>query len=358
MSRCASSPNARALSMAALLGLLVPSCLTAQSDRRTLAGDSVALFNVAGSVRIERGTGRDVTFDITRRGRDADRLRIETGTVRGLPTLRVIYPGGDIVYRGGTSRGRWSQTEMQDDGTWGGRWSGGRRVKVKSSGEGVEAWADIRVMVPAGHALEAHLLVGDMTATDVDASLVLDVSAAAVTVDRMDGSLAVDAGSGGVSLRDVRSARLTVDNGSGGVTMRDVRGDRCSFDLGSGAVDGANVSCQSMTVDVGSGSVRFTESSARTVKVDAGSGGVSLDLRTAPSSVEVDAGSGPVTLSLPSSIGATLDIDTGSGGISTDFPIRTDRVERNRLRGTIGNGNAQIRVETGSGAVRIRRGGT
>jgi uncharacterized protein with beta-barrel porin domain len=65
---------------------------------------------------------------------------------------------------------------------------------------------------------------------------------------------------------------------------------------------------------------------------------------------------GALSINLAGSF-ATLDIETGSGGITTDFPIQTNRVERNRLRGTIGNGDAEIRVETGSGAVRIRRGG-
>jgi hypothetical protein len=40
MSRFTQYPNASAVSMAALVGALLPSCLTAQSDRRTLAGDN------------------------------------------------------------------------------------------------------------------------------------------------------------------------------------------------------------------------------------------------------------------------------------------------------------------------------
>ena len=42
-------------------------------------------------------------------------------------------------------------------------------------------------------------------------------------------------------------------------------------------------------------------------------------------------------------------------GITTEFGLQTNRYERNHLRGRIGNGNARIQVETGSGSVRLRR---
>lgn len=334
--------------------------LTAQAERRTLSGDRVAVYNIAGELTIERGRGRDVEVEVTRRGADASQLRIETGTVRGIPTLRVIYPDDDIVYDGGRERSRWGRTQsrIRDDGTWGsGNWSNGRQVTVRSSGRGLEAWADIRISVPDGQTLDAYLLVGELRATDVDGTLSLDVGAARVTAERIRGLLDVDAGSGGVVLRDIQSRQLTVDNGSGGVTFNDVRSDVCNLDSGSGGVTGTNVSCDRLDIDIGSGGVRLDEATLGTVTVDAGSGGVSLGMRQNPRSVAVEAGSGTVTLTMPSSLSASLDISTGSGGISTDFPVRTSSVERSRLRGTVGDGAARITIENGSGGVRLRRSG-
>ncbi len=344
------------------LTVVLPSALAAQTERRTLTGSHLALYNVAGDVRIVRGDRRDVQFEITKRGRDADRLRVETGTVRGLPTLRVIYPDDNVVYRGGPER-RWSgstETRMRDDGTWGGDgWRGrdGRRMRVKSSGGGLEAWADIRVLVPDGTAVDSYLLVGEMRATDVDSDLRLDVASARVTATDTRGTLVVDAGSGGVALRGTRGRRLSVDNGSGSVSLERVSSDECTVDTGSGGVSASDLSCKRLTVDVGSGSVRLGSVSAADVSVDAGSGGVSLDMISSPSSVSVDAGSGGVTLTLPGDFGAEVDIETGSGSITTDFAVRTRTVERHHLRGTIGNGAGRVLVETGSGSVRLRRSG-
>jgi lia operon protein LiaG len=89
------------------------------------------------------------------------------------------------------------------------------------------------------------------------------------------------------------------------------------------------------------------------VSADVGSGGLELDLTAPVSDLTVDAGSGGVTLRLPAAQGAELDIETGSGGIESDFAIQTNRVERNHVRGRIGDGRGRIRIEAGSGTVRL-----
>src|SRR3989454_11051031 len=70
-----------------------------QPERRTLAGDRVAIYNLAGVMRLERGTGSDVVVELTRGGRDAGKLQIATGPIRGRETLRIMYPDDEIVYR-------------------------------------------------------------------------------------------------------------------------------------------------------------------------------------------------------------------------------------------------------------------
>lgn len=338
-----------------------PAIVEAQTERRSVGGQRVAVFNLAGDVRVERGSGRDVEVEITRRGPDASRLRIETGDVRGVPSVRVVYPDDDIVYRGGRNGSRWggrTETRVRDDGTWGGDrgWSGGRRVRVRTSGDGLEAWADIVVRVPDGREVEAYLLVGELAAREVQADLRLDVGAARVTAEGTRGALLIDAGSGGVELRRVSGPRITVDNGSGGIDVQDVRAESCAFDSGSGGVTATTVACDRFAVDIGSGGVRVSEGSFRELDVDAGSGGVRLELQRTPESTRIETGSGGVTLTLPATLAATLDIETGSGRITTDFPVRTNRMERHHLQGTVGDGTARLRVDTGSGSVQLLRG--
>jgi len=135
----------------------VPTISAAQTpERRTLAGNDVAVYNIAGIMRVEGGTGSEVTVEITRSGGDASRLQIQSGSIRGRETLRVVYPDRRIVYRQPDSdrwRGR-TTIRVDDDGTFGDNHNDdGRSVDIVGSGDGLDAHADIRVVVPRGKRL-------------------------------------------------------------------------------------------------------------------------------------------------------------------------------------------------------------
>jgi len=323
--------------------LLFPVTLAAQQqpERRTVAGDHVAIYNLAGVMRLERGTGGDVVVELTRGGPDAGKLEIATGPLRGREALRVIYPDDEIVYRG-LGRGSNTTLHVRDDGTFNDRdqgrhWSDeGRRVRITSSGGGLEAHADVRIAIPAGKRVEVYLAVGQAFASNVDGDLRVDVAAANVTADHVKGSLLVDTGSGDVRLSDAQGD-VSLDTGSGNVTVSGVSGPELKLATGSG--------------DVTASSVRVGN-----VKIDTGSGNVRLDLLADLEALDVDTGSGDVTINVPPDLGAELDIETGSGDIDLqNVTVRTTRLERDHLTGAIGDGKGRIRIETGSGGVHLVR---
>ena len=81
----------------------------AAQDTFELAGDAAAIWNLAGSVSISGG-GSVVTVAARRGGSGADRLEIQTGPidldggVGRVSSLRVVYPGDEIMYAGGGER--------------------------------------------------------------------------------------------------------------------------------------------------------------------------------------------------------------------------------------------------------------
>ena len=84
---------------------------------------------------------------IARHGDDADRLSIETGEIRGRETVRIVYPADQVVY---PEMGRSSSTtqRVRDDGTFSDSGRGrGQQVRVRGSGRGLEAWADLVIEV-------------------------------------------------------------------------------------------------------------------------------------------------------------------------------------------------------------------
>ena len=185
-----SIPFGRLVQVAALVAA-APVIAGAQTpERRTLAGDDVAVYNLAGIMRVEGGTGSEVSVEVTRGGGDASRLQIATGRIRGRETLRVIYPDRRIVYKQG-DWGRWrSRTTLRvdDDGTFSdGRNDDGRSVDIVGNGDGLDAYADVRVIVPKGKRVSVFLGVGEAKIENVDGDLYVDVSAAPVTSKRTRG---------------------------------------------------------------------------------------------------------------------------------------------------------------------------
>lgn len=318
-------------------------------ERVVLSGDRVAVHNLAGEVRIEAGSGSDVVVTVTRGGADSDRLRVERRAFDGVETLIVHYPGDRVVYprRGGGE----SRLRVSDDGRL---YEGDRRVTVSGRGGGLEAYADLEISVPPGSDLALHHGIGEVTASGIEADVLIDISSGPVTASAMRGFLNIDTGSGAVEVRDHRG-NLRIDTGSGSVRATGLAGDEVLIDTGSGSVTVARVEASQLRVDTGSGSIELGSVRATDVLLDTGSGGVDVELLERVDNLEIDTGSGGVVVYFPSDIGAQIEVETGSGGIDVEFPITVRVAERTHLVGTIGDGRGRVLIDTGSGSVRLRR---
>ncbi len=330
----------------------------AQTERKTLSGLSIAVYNIAGKISIEPGTGSDVIVEITRGGRDAAKLSVSVGDIKGANALRIVYPDDDIIY---PAMGRWSQnsgTRINGDGTWGDDHGifGGHRVRVRGSGSGTEAWADLRILVPAGKRASVNILVGELLANRVNADLHLESGSGGIRTTDTKGGLHISSGSGGIDVRNASGNDIGLEVGSGGISVNGVSGRNLKIESGSGGVTGSKLSADNLNIKTGSGGIRVDDISASgQVRLDAGSGTVRMGFLKSPRSIDVDAGSGGVTLALPASLGAEVDIETGSGGIDSDFAVTSNKFERHHLSGRIGDGSSRIHVESGSGSVHLKK---
>lgn len=332
----------------ALLAAAIAAPLAGQTERFTIPGSPAVVHNLAGEVTVAAGTGSGVVVEVTRGGADAARLRV----ARDGNTVRVAFPGDRVVYARMGARSR-STLNVRPDGTIGGGMRS-RRVTVSGTGSGTRAWADVRVLVPAGRTVQVHQGVGRVQVTNVNGRLQVHTAAAAVRAQGMRGDLEVEVGSGAVEVRDAQG-EVAVSTGSGAVTLAGVRGTRVEVETGSGAVTATDVRAQELVIDVGSGRIQAAGISARDLTVETGSGGVDLALVSDAQNVTIETGSGGVTLSVPANFGAEVAISTGSGGIAVDVPVTRRQADRDSFRGRIGDGNGRMEIETGSGGVRIRR---
>lgn len=339
-----------AVCLTAGLSAAVQAPATAAPVRHTIPGDEVRIYNLVGTLEIVPGTGESVVAEVDLQGPDADRLRVEKGRIRSYETLRVIYPGDRVRVAEFGDRTT-STIRVREDGTFSDEGQNGRKVTL-SGREGIEASANIRILVPKGTKLAVKWGHGEGTISRVDAAVALDAAHMPVTATDVKGPLAIDIGSGHVVVTGASGA-VSIDTGSGEVELRAIRGGPIAVDTGSGEVTGEDLTSEPVAISTGSGEIRLARVSSESVALDSGSGEVVVDLTGELRNLVIDTGSGDVNVSIPRGTGADLSVETGSGGIETNLVVETRYRKRNELVGRIGDGGGSIRIETGSGTVTL-----
>lgn len=340
----------RFLCSAALLALATP--LVAQTpERHTLRGSRVVVYDLVGDVRIVPGSGADVVVEVTRQGRDAGQLRVESDERGGVATLRVIFPFDRVRYGDAGNTGR-STLRVRDDGVFGESY-GGRRIEL-STRDGADAAANLLIRVPENTELEVKVAAGDVTADGTRGPLTIDGIDTDVTLSGTTGVVRVETVSGNVETRNT-SGDLILDTASGNIEVTGSRGAELMIDTGSGSVRCVDVTAERLDIDSGSGEVDLLRTSVERVRVDVGSGSVDIGVTRQAREISIETGSGGVTLHVPAGFGAELDLETGSGDIESDLPITIHGKSRGEMRGRMGDGSTRLNVSTGSGAIRIRR---
>ena len=162
----------------------------------------------------------------------------------------------------------------------------------------------------------------------------------------------LNAGSGSGDLRiNGIAGGLKASTGSGSIEAGGISG-AVALDTGSGDIHADLVNSSSTKVQTGSGTIRVTGVKGG---LKAGTGSGDIEIAGQPTSDwKLETGSGSVTLTVGSAH-FTLDASTGSGTVHSDPPISTHgSLEKHHVMGDINGGGPTVRVETGSGDIRIK----
>lgn len=352
----------RALALAFAATALVASAASG-AERRTFDADDLVITNLVGQIRVQEAAGSRFEVEVDVQGRDAERHGPEIVAREGRRARleirfpvererRYVYP--DMGWGSTTIEVPRDDHERE---SWLGsllRAVAGERIRISRDGSGVEVWADVTVHVPRDARLKVVHGVGRIDASEIAGDLDLRVKSGRIDAERVAGRLLFDTGSGNVHVSEARG-ELTVDTGSGNVTVNRYEGPRLLVDTGSGNVDLNEVRARFLEVDTGSGSVRAAEVRAEGCVIDTGSGSVVLALHEmGEGDYDIDTGSGSITMLLPAFASAEVDADTGSGGIHVDLAdFKTLYRERDAMRFKVGSGAARVRLDTGSGRIRV-----
>ena len=327
----------------------------------TFAAGNLDVTNLIGAIDVRQGAGDQFRVTVNLRGDDMTADLVKLVEDKGALEIRFPLEQHSTYVYPALGRNSSTTTTMHEpdkgERSWLRRTFGmlaGKRVTVRGKGSGLEAWADVTIEVPAGSSLTVRNTVGNVSALDLKADLDLQTSTGGMDIRGIQGSLVLDTGSGDVAVVGV-DGDLDVDTGSGHVELSDCRGQAAKLDTGSGSVKVNGLRVATLSVDTGSGDVTVKAVAADEATIDTGSGNVDIEIeRMGEGRFLLDTGSGDVDLALPAGASARITADTGSGGVDSRVPGHDfEKLDDGRRRLILGEGAAEVRMDTGSGSVTV-----
>jgi hypothetical protein len=188
------------------------------------------------------------------------------------------------------------------------------------------------IVVPSGTDIVAATGSGSISVSDI-----------AAPVD-------VHTGSGSLKLENI-SGSATARTGSGSIRAEGV-GGAFNGKTGSGSIYLAQTAPGDVVVSTGSGSSNLNGVTG-SVRASAGSGRITVDGRQ-EGDWKLNTGSGSVRVSLPADAAFELDAESNSGDIDIDHPLTVEgRISKRHVTGTVRGGGPLLRIDTGSGRIRV-----
>ncbi|HEX5235246.1 MAG TPA: DUF4097 family beta strand repeat-containing protein [Silvibacterium sp.] len=159
-----------------------------------------------------------------------------------------------------------------------------------------------------------------------------------------------NSGSGDLDISNLEGP-LKATTGSGNIQANDLTGD-VTLNAGSGDITAMTNGAKYMKVETGSGNIHL-QGVTGGLFAEAGSG--DIEVKGQPGDGwKLETGSGNITLNTGNSAHFALDASTGSGDVHSDPSITTHgNIDHHHIMGDVNGGGPTIRVETGSGDVRI-----
>lgn len=154
-----------------------------------------------------------------------------------------------------------------------------------------------------------------------------------------------------------REGRINLRTGDGKIDLSGFKGEM-ELHSSDGSQELDNVDGK-LRVTTGDGHIH---ANGRFDALEAKTGDGHIDIRAAAGSAlttswSLETGDGNVTLEVPENLPADVDLHTGDGHIDLDLAIAVQgKLAGNNVRGTMNGGGNLLRVHTGDGSIRLRKG--
>jgi hypothetical protein len=256
--------------------------------------------------------GAEATFerDLTVNG------RVELSVATGAGSIRVTQGTSGQVHIVGRVRSSWggNDDKVREIADHPPVVQTGNIVRIGAEHENLRNISiDYEVEAPANTYLTAQSGSGNVDDDGVGADAKLSTGSGSIHATGLVGGFQVDTGSGNIYAEQTGDGDVRAQTGSGSIELRGLHG--------------------ALRAETGSGNIKATGAVAGPWKLTTGSGSVEL---------------------WTGDTGFALDAGTGSGDIHSDREMLTQgTIGKHHVTGKIGGGGPEVRVETGSGNIRI-----
>jgi DUF4097 and DUF4098 domain-containing protein YvlB len=278
-------------------------------------------FPVAAQQRATRPFDTDRTVPVTRGGR-----------------LTVSNDAGEVVIRS------WEKDSVRVQARHGARTTidvqtNGNLVTIVSRGSGPSGAVDYDITAPTWLPLRVSgrfIYIGiegvqsEVSAETVHGDIVIKGGAGSITAKSIQGEIIVEDAKGRISLNAVNES-IRITGAVGEIVAENTNGD-----------------------------IFMTKVDAKSVEVGTVNGDVRYEGSISSGPYRITTHNGDITMVLPENTNATFSVRTYNGDFNSNLPTKVVGEVRRGRRTTyiLGNGGADVEVESFSGSIRLRRPGT
>jgi hypothetical protein len=242
--------------------------------------------------------------------------RVELSVSTGSGNIHITHGAGNQVHIFGKVKSGWggSEERMREIAANPPIEQTGSIIRIGGYHENLRNISiDYEIQAPENAFLDAGSGSGDIRVEGVGENAKISTGSGNIHATGLHGGFTVDTGSGDIYAEQTGEGFVKAQTGSGNIELRNLRG--------------------SLYAHTGSGNIKAGGTPSADWKLGTGSGNVEL---------------------WPGSAALTLDASTGSGSIHTDQEMLTHgSSDHHHVSGKINGGGATVRIETGSGDIRV-----
>jgi DUF4097 and DUF4098 domain-containing protein YvlB len=242
--------------------------------------------------------------------------RVELSVATGSGNIHLTHGSGSQVHIFGRVKSSWggSEERVKEIAANPPIEQTGNIIRVGARHENLHNISiDYEIEAPANAYLDAGSGSGDINDDGVGENAKISTGSGNIRATGLNGGFTVGTGSGNIYAEQTGQDDVKAETGSGNIELRSLRGG--------------------LRASTGSGNIKVGGTPANSWHLETGSG-----------NVEFWAGDAPLT----------LDAETGSGSVHTDREMVTQgSSDHHHITGKLNGGGPTVRIETGSGDIRI-----